>query len=228
MHNLILASNSPRRKELLALTGMPFTTMPVDVDETVCPGEAPTACAVRLAEAKASAALKLTRLITNPSDSLIIASDTIVEYQGRIYGKPVDAVDALRMLTELRGDTHSVLTAITLTESANDRTVTDLCETAVPMRNYSEVEMNEYIITGDSLDKAGAYAIQHPGFKPVEHLRGCYASVMGLPLCHLTRALAALQIFPPADVPAACQARLSYCCPVYASILTEFTVKREN
>lgn len=228
MDKLILASNSPRRKELLTLTGLSFNAMPVDVDETPRPGEDPLACVVRLSEAKAAASLELIQHMTNPTDSIIIASDTLVTFQDRIYGKPVDAADVLRMLTELRGRTHSVLTAITITDPANGRTVTDLCETSVPMRNYSDSELNEYIITGDPLDKAGAYGIQHPGFKPVEQLHGCYASVMGLPLCHLTRALAAFQIFPPGDVPTACQVRLSYCCPVYTSILTENTVRQEN
>ena len=97
--------------------------------------------------------------------------------------------------------------------------VTDLCVTDVPMRNYSDEEIDAYVASGDPLDKAGAYAIQHPGFQPVETMSGCYASVMGLPLCHLTRTLRRLEIPPPVDISAECQASLNYKCPISASIL---------
>lgn len=104
---------------------------------------------------------------------------------------------------------------------AGQRLRSDLCVTDVPMRAYSEQEISAYVRTGDPLDKAGAYAIQHPGFQPVAAMAGCYASVMGLPLCHLTRLLREFDLQPRTDLPAGCQAFLQYDCPVYSSILGE-------
>jgi septum formation protein len=92
------------------------------------------------------------------------------------------------------------------------------------MRPYSDEEIDVYVASGDPLDKAGAYAIQHADFHPVENFSGCYASVMGLPLCHLVRTLCKMGIAPPADVPAACQAHLQYTCPISAAILRGETI----
>jgi septum formation protein len=97
--------------------------------------------------------------------------------------------------------------------------LTDLCVTEVPMRDYSDQEIEAYVQTGDPLDKAGAYAIQHPDFQPVDDLSGCFASVMGLPVCHLVRSLRKLDIPPRADVPTNCQSLLNYQCPVYRAVL---------
>jgi len=226
MGMLILASNSPRRKELLSLTGLKFAAFPVDVDETPLPGEEPAACVLRLANDKAQAALQ--RTSQQYPGMLILASDTIVTHDHQIYGKPTNPADARSMLLELRNRTHTVLTAIALAQSGSGDLLTDLCGTEVPMRDYSDQEMDDYIATGDPLDKAGAYAIQHIEFHPVSHLTGCYASVMGLPLCHLTRALAKFHIAPYADVPAACQSALQYRCTVYPSILKAGPDLQEN
>jgi septum formation protein len=97
--------------------------------------------------------------------------------------------------------------------------VVDVCSVVVPMRNFSIAEMDAYIATGDPLDKAGAYAIQHPKFRPVEKLDGCYATVVGLPLCHLVRALRNLGTEISADVPSSCQEHHSYDCPIFDQIL---------
>jgi len=123
------------------------------------------------------------------------------------------------MLLSLRGRTHQVLTAIAV-HTAEGELLRDLSVDDVPMRAYSSAEMEAYVASGDPLDKAGAYAIQHPGFHPAENFSGCYASVMGLPLCHLVRTLARKGLTPPVDVPAACQADLGYACPVFAAVLT--------
>jgi predicted house-cleaning NTP pyrophosphatase (Maf/HAM1 superfamily) len=104
-------------------------------------------------------------------------------------------------------------------DTATSNLVTDLCVTDVPMRAYSEEEIQAYVLTGDPLDKAGAYAIQHAGFRPVESLAGCYASVMGLPLCHLTRSLRRLNILPKTGLAAECQAALQYECPIFSRVL---------
>jgi septum formation protein len=220
MPPLILASNSPRRKELLSLTGMSYIILPVQVDETPIPGEEPKACVLRLAKLKAKAAQQHTGSLGFPAGQLILAADTIVVNINSIYGKPVDDQDAHRMLMELRGHTHVVMTAISITGGRETKQSTVLSETDVPMRNYSEFEVDEYIKTGDPLDKAGAYAIQHDGFHPVESMAGCYASVMGLPLCHLVRELESFQVYLEEDIPAACQAKLNYQCPVFSTILT--------
>ena len=169
------------------------------------PGEDPLNCVVRLAELKAATAQELAARMGFPAGQVIIASDTIVTRQGSIFGKPVDREDARRILTELRGQTHQVLTAITLVTVQTGKRSTVHCTTDVPIRNFTDSEMEEYIETGDPMDKAGAYAIQHDGFHPVEKMDGCYASVMGLPLCHLVRELEAFQVYIYDEIPVACQ-----------------------
>ena len=152
-------------------------------------------------------------------ESLVIAADTEVVVDGEILGKPRDAVEARTMLTRLRGRTHNVLSAITIIDPGSGKRVEALCPSSVLMRNYSDVELAAYAESGDPLDKAGGYAIQHEEFHPVENFNHCYASVMGLPLCHLARALRAFGIEPKADVPTACQRFNHYQCSVYREIL---------
>ncbi|MCJ7434558.1 MAG: Maf family protein, partial [Anaerolineales bacterium] len=156
---------------------------------------------------------------TAQPDYIIIGADTAVVDSGDILGKPIDAAEAVTMLTRLRGHSHQVYTGIAALRVADGKLVTDLCNTDVPMRLYSDEEIESYALSGDPLDKAGAYAIQHPGFRPVEKLNGCYASVMGLPICHLVRSLRQLDISPTADVPVNCQTYLNYQCPVSGAIL---------
>ena len=208
----VLASNSPRRKQLFGLGGWDFTVIAADVDETPFKGELPREYVVRLAQAKALAVQPKAEL-----DAVIVGSDTTVVDGNEILGKPVDEADARRMLKQLRGRVHQVFTAITILQK--DMTVTDLCITDVPMRDYSDAEIEAYIKTGDPMDKAGAYAIQHPEFKPVAVLEGCRASVMGLPMCHVLRTLRQFDIAASADVPAACQTLLQYDCKVTSEIL---------
>jgi septum formation protein len=209
---LILASNSPRRKELLALLQVPFEVIPGNVDETARKNERAEGYVQRLAIEKAHS-------VPLSSDQVVIAADTVVIDQGEILGKPVDKADAKRMLQTLRGHTHRVMTAITLVSGRSGQVWMDACETDVPMREYVDLEIEGYIESGDPMDKAGAYAIQHPGFHPVERLCGCYASVMGLPLCHVTRGLRKLGVVVPVDVARECQNALGYDCPVYQDIL---------
>jgi MAF protein len=224
MAPIILASASPRRKDLLSLTGLPFIILPTSVNETLIRGEEPKDCVIRLSELKANAAKKQADRLGFPSGQVILAADTIVVNDKEIYGKPEDTKDARRMLLDLRGHSHQVLTAISLTAVNMEKQSTVLCTTEVPMRKFSDSEMDEYIKSGDPLDKAGAYAIQHDGFNPVESLSGCFASVMGLPLCHLVRELEKFQIYEFEDIPVACQAKLDYKCPIYANILTRYKV----
>ena len=211
---LILASNSPRRRELLALSGWMFDVRPSAVDESRRPDEAPGEYVLRLAETKALAAAPL----AHPGQ-IILAADTAVALAGDILGKPRDVAEAAAMLKNLRGRGHQVYTGLAALDPAGGNLATDLCVTEVPMRAYSDEEIEAYAASGDPLDKAGAYAIQHIGFHPVEKLAGCYASVMGLPLCHLVRTLRRLDVQPRSDVPAACQAALHYSCPISAAVL---------
>ena len=213
--NLILASNSPRRRQLIALTGLDFIVSVSDVDESTRENESPADYVLRLAESKARAGMSRAN-----SDQIILAADTTVVDGSDILGKPVDEEDAVRMLTRLRGRTHQVCTGVALLRMSDGLLLKDVCVTDVPMRNYSDEEIRAYVATGDPLDKAGAYAIQHAQFSPVARMDGCYASVMGLPLCHVTRLMRRMGVTPNADVPANCQRLLDYECPVYESILS--------
>jgi septum formation protein len=212
MKNLILASNSPRRKALLGLLGWPFEVIPADIDESRRTDEPPVAYVKRLACEKAQA-------ISSQVEGLVLAADTIVVDGEELLGKPVDEADARRMLVQLRERTHQVYTGIALIDTETGDSYDSVCCTDVPMRAYEDAEIDAYIATGDPLDKAGAYAIQHEGFHPVEGLTGCYASVMGLPLCYLVVGLRHFGIEVPESLPEDCQAMLQYSCPVYEEIL---------
>lgn len=212
--NLLLASSSPRRRQLLSLAGWAFTIATVEVDETPFPAEQPQPYTLRLAEAKARAVLSLAA-----AGTFILAADTTVADGEVLLGKPAGADEARQMLQRLHGRTHQVYTAIALLDPASGRLLTDLCCTQVPMREYSDDEMEAYIASGDPLDKAGAYAIQNSDFHPVTGFRGCFASVMGLPLCHLNRLLARFNVAPHQDAAQACQTSLHYECPIYPAVL---------
>ena len=210
----MLASNSPRRRQLLALGNWAFSVKVVDIDETPLADELPKNYVLRLAQAKALAVSEM----ASP-ENIIIGSDTTVVDGDSILGKPTDTQDAESMLKQLRGRTHQVYTGIALYRVQDGKMLTELSITDVSMRNYSNEEITAYIDTGDPMDKAGAYAIQHPEFNPVASKQGCYAGVMGLPMCHVLRALQKFDISPAADVPAACQSVLNFHCQVASAIL---------
>ena len=212
---LLLASNSPRRKQLLALGNWNFNIVVSDVDESQLADETPKDYVLRLAQAKALAVVEKAH-----PENIIIGSDTAVVDGNEILGKPKDEMDAVRMLKQLRGHTHQVFTGVAVYRVDSESMLTELCVTDVPMRNYSDDEIQAYVKTGDPLDKAGAYAIQHPDFQPVESMSGCYASVMGLPMCHVLRTLKKLDVYAMADVPLGCQTLLNYQCPVSSAILS--------
>jgi MAF protein len=211
---LVLASNSPRRRKLLSLAGWTFSVLPVEVDENPRQGESGAKYVLRLAESKARASAAHIA-----GQAVVIAADTCVVDGKDLLGKPVDGLEAETILRRLRGRVHQVYSALAVLRMPDETLLTDLCITDVPMRDYSDQEMIKYISSGDPLDKAGAYAIQHSGFHPVEGIQGCYANVMGLPLCHLLRTLRRLGISPQVDLPAACQSELDYRCPVFHQVL---------
>jgi len=210
---LILASNSPRRRQLPSLAGWQFSASATNVDESQSPNESPSEYVLRLAETKA-------RATRADVDQIILAADTTVVDGMEILGKPQDNAEAIAMLTRLRGHTHQVYTGIALFRPSDGLLLKDLCVTDVPMRDYSDEEISAYVATGDPLDKAGAYAIQHSEFHPVSNLDGCYASVMGLPMCHVILLLRRMDIQPNADIFAGCETLLEYQCPVSNAILS--------
>ncbi len=187
---IILASESPRRRELLAGLGLAFDVQPADVDERPLPGEAPEALALRLSRAKADVAAR------RAPEALVVAADTLVVLGDIVLGKPASPEEASAMLRSLRGRTHRVLTGLTLRQASLAYESTQLADTPVLMRAYADDEVRAYVASGDPLDKAGAYAVQNHRFAPVARLEGCYANVVGLPLCHLYRALARRGVQP--------------------------------
>ena len=170
---LILASQSPRRTEILRQAGIPFVVRPVNVDETLLPGEFPEPYVKRVAQQKAAAA-------TGGPDDIVLAADTVVVVGTEILGKPADRADALRMLEALSGREHRVLTGICLRRSAE--TILDLSETRVWFLPLDRREIDEYVATGEPMDKAGAYAIQGLASKFIHRIDGSYTNVVGLPI----------------------------------------------
>jgi nucleoside triphosphate pyrophosphatase len=173
---IILASNSPRRRELLHQIGLSFDTAPSNVDEQVKAGELPETYAVRVARAKAQATAG------RVGRGIIIAADTIVVQGDRILGKPGDRHDAERMLLLLSGRMHVVITGLAIIDSAEGKTVTGTSLTRVWFRDLSKDEITCYIKGGEPFDKAGAYGIQGKGALFVTKIEGCYFNVVGLPL----------------------------------------------
>lgn len=210
---LILGSQSPRRRELLERMGLSFTVLTAEIDETKYATGEPETTVRRICEAKARA---VARKMQNdgsesgssaqcaPRDALILASDTIVVLDGRIMGKPHDAAEARAMLAALSGREHQVYTAFTLlpvemqnakckmqnaAECGGAEPYTHCEMTYVKFRELTPEEIAAYVATGEPMDKAGAYGIQNLGSMLVESLRGDYFTVMGLPVCRLAQAL---------------------------------------
>ena len=214
MQQLILASASPRRQALIQLFGLPVTIQAADVDEAVI--REPDPVRMVLATARLKAAWVAAR---QKRPALVIGSDTTVALEGQMLGKPADHVEARRMLQALRGRVHQVHTGVVIIDSETGRSQADVATVDVPMRAYSDSEIEAYIASGDPLDKAGAYGIQHAGFRPVDNLTGCYAGVMGLPLCHLANLLGRFQVPVIPTIAADCQAQNHYSCQVFTMIL---------
>lgn len=180
MVRLVLASSSPRRQELLAELGFPFVVRVCPVDEAERPGESPVEMVARLAREKAES-------VPLQEGEVLIAADTTVALDGEVLGKPVDHADARRMLVALRDRVHQVHTAVALRRDGEVRV--EVTTTDVTMRPYSDAEIEEYIVGGSPMDKAGAYGIQDEPFAPAGEIDGSYTNVMGLPLEMLGRML---------------------------------------
>lgn len=171
---VILASSSPRRRELLTLIGIPHEVAPADIDETYLPGEEPGAHAERLAREKGGV------IAARAPDALVISADTIVLIDGRVLGKPRDDADAARMLRSLSGRDHEVCTAVAV--SRGGRAEAGVERVGVRFRPLSDQQITDYIATREPMDKAGAYGIQGYGATIVERVSGDYFAVMGLAL----------------------------------------------
>lgn len=184
---LILASASPRRAEILREAGFSFLVMSSAVDETPVPGESPSDMVQRLADAKAE--LVAARAV---GPAIVIAADTVVCLDGRIFGKPRSSDDARQMLDRLSGRTHTVLTGVTLIRLPDTERRSFVETTLVHFNELPDEEISRYLASDEPRDKAGAYAIQGRGGRYIPRIEGCYFNVVGLPLAHVTRALAEL------------------------------------
>ena len=178
---LVLASGSPRRRQLLETIGLRFAAVPPDIDETPRPDEDPRGYVERLDREKAGA-------VTASTDDVVVAADTTVAFAGQIIGKPVDAADARRMLRLLSDQTHDVHTGVAVRTAG--RTTTRVVTTFVTMVTISEADIAWYVGTGEPLDKAGAYALQGAGGVLVRSVDGSSSNVVGLPLAELAELLA--------------------------------------
>jgi len=176
----VLASASPRRRELLGNLLSRFSVVPSAVDETGFVAEAPSDTALVLARAKGVDVAKRVQR------GLVLAADTVIGFEGSVLGKPIDPADAVRMLVRLRGRRHQVITGLFLVDATDpERTASSVVVSEVEMANVDEEAIRNYVGTGEPLDKAGSYAIQGLGRELVSGFTGCYSNIVGLPLCEL-------------------------------------------
>jgi septum formation protein len=188
MRKIVLASGSPRRRELLRQIGLEFVVEPSEYEEELNRKLTPAKLVRFLSGEKARA------IASKHPDSLIIAADTVGVLNGKIIGKPGSVADAVKMLHRLSGKTHSVITGFTILDTSNNREVTRTVKTDVTFRRLARREIEAYVATGEGMDKAGAYAIQGKGALLVKELKGDYYNVVGLPIGALAQALKAFGV----------------------------------
>ncbi len=203
---IILGSASPRRRELLCDIITEFTVVTADIDETPLAGETPLDYTLRLAHGKAAKVaekLAARALKPDPDDSnkehasfIIIGADTTVELDGKIFGKPASRAEAEEMLASLSNNTHSVVTAFAVLDTATDKCLIRAVRSLVTMRELSKDEISEYVATGECDDKAGAYAIQGGAAEFIETIQGSYTNIVGLPIEEVRDALAEISPQP--------------------------------
>jgi MAF protein len=199
---LILASVSPRRRELLRQCGIDCEVQSANIEEAWREGETPDGTALRLAREKARDVLRCLK----GSDAWILAADTVVADGPAVLGKPRDTTQAGEYLRRLRGREHRVITGVCLLHSPSEKEFTAVETTGVRMREYSPAEMDAYLASGDALDKAGAYAVQDPSFRPVDSMAGCYTNVVGFPMCRVYDLLEQTGWNPSRPLPEGCRA----------------------
>lgn len=186
MYPLYLASGSPRRYELLTQLGVPFSRLLREVDEQRQPGEQAEHYVARLSREKAQAGISIA-----PENRPVLGADTIVVLQGKVLEKPASEQDAATMLAQLSGQTHHVMTAVTLANTVHSETITVVSE--VTFCQITREQIYDYIATGEPMDKAGAYGIQGRGGNFVRKLNGSYSAVVGLPLVETRELIAKFQ-----------------------------------
>ncbi|PKB71228.1 MAG: septum formation protein Maf [SAR202 cluster bacterium Io17-Chloro-G6] len=189
---LTLASASPRRRELMEALGLDFKAKPADLTEDQIPGESPQEMVQRLSREKAQA------VAGDMHSGLVIGADSMVVFQGRAVGKPVDDDEARRMLRQLRGTTHHVSTGLSVVDAASGRTLSDSMTSQISLRDISDQEIDASIASGVPRDKAGAYAVQDTELRPAIDWQGCYNNIVGLPICRLLEMLQELGYQMPA------------------------------
>ena len=204
---LVLASGSPRRRELLTELGLDFVVEPSNAPEEPLDGESAEDMVRRLSRDKAMT------VAANLTEGYVIGADSTVVLDGRSIGKPEDEDDARRMLLELRGTEHQVTTGLTVVNASTGQLVTDHMTAEIVMRDFTDEEMENSIASGTPMDKAGAYAVQDTVFRPATLQGGCYTNVVGLPLCRMMEMLRELGYLPPAELPAAVGSRCLGFCP---------------
>lgn len=194
-HPLLLASSSPRRRELLDLARIPFEVVRAAADETIAPREAALAYVARIARAKLAAATAALDDATRARGAAVLAADTTVVLDGRVFGKPRDDDDARAMLRDLGGRVHDVITAYAIGDARTGRLLAEQSvRTAVEMRSLDEAEIDDYVATGESRDKAGSYAIQGMASSLVKRIDGSHTNVIGLPTAELVLSLRQLEL----------------------------------
>lgn len=196
---LVLASGSPRRRELLGALGVPFEVRPADVDETPRPGEDADELVRRLAVAKAEAGLDA----APERPVVVLAADTLVSVDGEVLGKPVDEADATRMLRLLSGSRHQVLTGVAVASSHGTAAAlaVEVETTHVHMAAWTDEQIAAYVASGEPMDKAGSYAIQEVGDRFVTQIEGTFDNVVGLPMARTRRMLGEAGLVLPAGYP---------------------------
>jgi MAF protein len=211
---LVLASTSPRRREILGFLGLTFHVAATPAQEQLVSGESPEEMAQRLALTKAES------IVRRMPSATVLAADTLVVHRGEVLGKPRDREEASRMLERLRGEEHQVVSGVAAVNGVTGNWARGASLTRVWMRDYSDAEIDAYIASGDPLDKAGAYGVQHSTFAPAARLEGCYLNVVGLPLCTalgvLRRVGFPIKPHPLTTLPPQCHA-----CPERATLTGE-------
>ncbi|HRQ42610.1 MAG TPA: Maf family protein [Chloroflexota bacterium] len=223
----LLASQSPRRRELMKLLGHPVSQVAADVDEDSVNTPDPAANVMDTAVLKAHT---IAHTFTSAPGlrTILIAADTTVAVDGEMLNKPADETEARWMLRRLRGRAHEVHSGYVVRELGSGAEVVGVHTAVVTMRPYTDAEIEAYVATGDPLDKAGAYAIQHPVFRPVQSLQGCFLGVMGLPLCDLMGALRELGVEVNVDLTAVHLAHQQFPCPVIDHLIGRLVLRQSD
>lgn len=216
---LLLASQSPRRREMITWLDLSVRATSAEIDEQPQDGETPAAMTVRLALSKAH------MVAPSVTDVWILAADTIVDLNNMPLGKPKTPSEARAMLQQLREQPHHVHTGLAIRDPSEARTSARWVTTDIHMRTYTDTEIEAYVASNDPMDKAGAYAIQNPDFHPVSRVDRCYANVVGLPLCAVATLLQEWGLAISVNIPDVCFTHFGYRCP-NVDVGTRYTVKR--